>query len=110
MSPSGSYKAINLSLIIGSVIGCLIIIIIIIIYCACYFQCCCFRRYNQPLQPQNTAIIIDTNNSYTPVNYGYPIVDYSKSYNLQPSAPPAYYPYQASQPSAPPANYYNNVI
>jgi len=108
ISPSGSYKAVNLSLIIGSVVGS-IITIVIIICCACYFQCCCCKK-NIQSQPQNSAIIIDTsNNSYPPMNYGYPvIVDYSKSYNYyhQPSAPPAnYYP----QPSAPPANY-NNII
>jgi hypothetical protein len=108
-SPSGSYKAINLSLIIGSVVGSIILIIIIIICCACYFRCCCKKNIQH--LPQNTAIIIDTNNLYPPMSYGYPIVDYSK-----PSAPPAYYPIQQSsvypypQASAPPANYNNNII
>ena len=107
ISPSGSYKAVNLSLIIGVICGSIIVIIIIIICCACYFQCCCCKKN---IQPQNSAIIIDTsNNSYPPMNYGYPVVvDYSKLYNYypQPSAPPAnYYP----QPSAPQANY-NNII
>jgi hypothetical protein len=116
LSPSGSYKAINLSLIIGSIVGSIIVIIIIIICCACYFRCCCKKNIEH--LPQNTAIIIDTNNLHPPISYGYPVVDYSKSYNLQPSAPPAYYPVQPSappayypvQPSAPLANYSNNVI
>lgn len=111
MLPSGSYKAVNLSVIIGSVVGTIIIITIIIICCVCYFQCCC-KKTNYP--PPNSAIIIDTsNNSYPPMNYGYPvIVNYPQhsapnpNYYPQPSAPPANY---YIQPSAPPANF-NNII
>ena len=108
ISPSGSYKAINLSLLIGSIVGSIIALIIIIICCACYFRCCCFKKNIHPPQPQNTAIIIDPNNSHPPISYGYPVIDYPKSYS-QASAPPSYYPMQPSapypQPSAPPAYY-----
>jgi hypothetical protein len=114
ISPSGSYKAVNLSLIIGLISGSIIILIIVIICCACYFQCCCCKKNIETQQPPNSAIIIDTsNNSYPPMNYGYPVVvDYPQpsappaNYHIQPSAPPASY---YSQPSAPQANY-NNII
>ena len=95
VTPSGSYRAYNLSLLIG--VGFLSLfllttIIITIIKCSGYKICYC-KKIQPP--PQNNAIIIETQN-YPIMNYGYPdIVDYSIKPNHQyyhpplPSAPPA---------------------
>jgi hypothetical protein len=101
LSQSGSYKALNLSLIIGITGGMIVFILIIIVCCLKYFQCCCFKPFIPT--PPNTAIIIDTsNNFHQPISYGYPIVDYSnRSYVYNP---------HLLQPSAPPANNYKNII
>ena len=86
----GSYRAINLSAIIGTIVSIVLIIIIIIL-----IICCCRKRKT-----------ISNSNLQQPTIIPAPIVDYSqesdnKIYQTQPYVLPLYTP----QPSAPPQPY-----
>ena len=100
----GSYKAYDLSALIGIIMS-VIIILIIIICCIIYRYCKCCKKIQPSFETQPAIIIADENRMHPTQfpQYGYQIQN-----QPIPSAPPApmYYPSSGFQPSAPPAPMY----
>jgi hypothetical protein len=102
-SPRGSYKAYNLSMIIGIISG-IILVFIIVLYCTIcrYYKCC---KKSPPSFEYQNAIAISHEQSLPPIQYYVP----EYGYQIQPQQP-VYIIYNnqptPTLPSAPPAPIY----
>lgn len=89
-SPNGSYKMLNLSILIGIIVCGFFIILLLIYFLVRYIKIrgCCRKKQQSRFEIQNSIFIIDQNHFHD-ITHGVPLQN-SNSFPPAPSAPPAH--------------------